>query len=285
MRTANYTTTKIVAAGQVIRVTRYLSAPLAYGFKRKKEDLIEGMPSRAERRRNAKKAYWAPDRVIQEREDNRRRSMFASASRLRDSVNANVWQYKDKKGRPFIPVFVTLTFRKEIRDIKSANDIFTLFIKRLNFFIGKDKKAQLRYINVIEFQDKNRNGVIHYHTLFFNLPFIYKKKLEGIWDQGFVKIKKVDKIKNLSGYMSKYMVKGFDDPRLDGKKRYFPSRDLIKPTVIRDELVAKAVIFQLPEDKLVKKREFESEYVGEVRTMDFILDRGQTLEDVIDFVL
>lgn len=281
----NYTNTKIVATGQYIRVNKYLDAPIAYGFKRKKEILMEGMPTRAERRQNAKEGYWSPERIAEEREANRKRAMLSSASRLRDLVNANAWQYRDNNGRLFLPVFVTLTFKEDIRDIETANEIFTLFIKRLNFYIGKDKKAELRYVNVIEFQDKNRDGVVHYHALFFNLPYVYKKKLESIWDQGFVKIKKVDKIKNLAGYLTKYMVKGFDDPRLDGKKRYFPSMNLIKPTVVRDELTAKAIIFQLPEDKLHKVREFESVYVGRVKAMDFILDRGETLQDVIDFIL
>tara|TARA_B100002051_G_scaffold276628_1_gene326242 strand:+ start:14119 stop:14970 length:852 start_codon:yes stop_codon:yes gene_type:complete len=280
-----YTNTKIVAAGQIVRVTRYLDEPVAYNFKRKKEIPIEGMSTRAERRRVAKEVYWTPERLEKERELNRKKAMISAASRLRDWVNANAWQYRDVNGRLYLPVFVTLTFREDVRDIETANEIFTLFIKRLNFFVLKDKRAELKYVNVIEFQDKTRDGVIHYHTLFFNLPFVYKKKLEKIWDQGFVKIKKVDKVKNLAGYMTKYMVKGFDDPRLDGKKRYFPSRNLIKPTVIRDELTAKAVLFQLPEKNLHKVREFESVHVGKVKAMDFILDKGETLQDVIDFVI
>lgn len=280
-----YTNTKVVAAGQIVRVTRYLDEPVAYGFKRKKEIPIEGLSSRAERRKNVREIYWTPDRLEKYREANRKKSMISAACRLRDWVNANAWQYRDVNGRLYLPVFVTLTFKEDVRNIETANKIFTLFIKRLNFFVVQDKRAELKYINVIEFQDKNRDGVIHYHTLFFNLPFVYKKRLEKIWDQGFVKIKKVDRIKNLAGYMSKYMVKGFDDPRLDGKKRYFPSRNLIKPITIRDELTAKAVLHQLPEDKLHKVREFESVHVGKVKALDFILDRGETLEDVIDFII
>ena len=279
------TNTKIVGAGPVVTVTRYLDEPLAYDYKRKKEIVPDGMSTRAERRQVVKDVYWTEERREKEREDNRRKAMLSASNRLKELVNANAWQYRDDNGRQFLPAFATFTFAKDVRDVEKANEIFTLFIKRLNFYVYKDKKAELKYVNVIEFQDKNRNGVVHYHTLFFNLPYVYKKKLEEIWYQGYIRIEKVDRIKNLAGYMAKYMVKGFEDPRLDGKKRYFPSKGLLRPTVVRDELTAKAILSQLPEDKLHSKREFESEYVGRVVVRTFILNKGESLEDVIDFVL
>lgn len=120
------------------------------------------------------------------------------------------------------PVFLTLTFKKNIKDIKEANYHYTLFIQRLKYQI----RSNLKYIAVIEFQ---KRGSIHYHCVFFNLPFIQKDKLESIWSHGFSNIQIAKNINDVSKYVSKYMSKQLLDKRLVGQKAYFCSRGLQRP--------------------------------------------------------
>jgi hypothetical protein len=52
---------------------------------------------------------------------------------------------------------------------------------RLNYHIGH----ALKYVSVVEFQ---KRGAVHYHAVFFNLPFIVNDELAAIWSHGFIKI-------------------------------------------------------------------------------------------------
>lgn len=65
--------------------------------------------------------------------------------------------------------FVTLTFSENVESIDYANDEFRKFIQRLNYRLYSTKKASLKYLATWE---KQKRGSIHYHVIFFNLPFI-----------------------------------------------------------------------------------------------------------------
>jgi len=127
-------------------------------------------------------------------------------------------------------LFVTLTFKKNVIDIKKANYEFKKFIQRFYSFMGKKYK----YITVIEFQ---KRGAVHYHTLLFNVP--YKKDLHleitKLWKNGATDIQSIKHIKNLSAYISKYIRKGFFDKRLNTNKAYFCSRSCIYPQEWKQE--------------------------------------------------
>jgi len=126
------------------------------------------------------------------------------------------------------PVFLTLTFKQNLKDLKVANHQFTNYIKRLNRFIG----FKAKYITIIEFQ---KRGAIHYHSVYFNLPFIKINILEHkIWKQGWtniqaIKEKDLTKIKHVGAYISKYLEKQNIDKRLIGQKCYFTSRNIKHP--------------------------------------------------------
>ncbi len=179
-------------------------------------------------------------------------------------IRSNSFNWFDKNGKPYLPVVLTLTFKDEIRDIKTANSIFTDFIQRLNYSVNLNerglgnklsKKNLLKYSAVIEFQDKNRGGVIHYHMIFYNLPKMKKiyDRLTNIWGKGYFWVGAKRKQKNLSStdnskdlkkiveYFTKYIVKSFDDYRLRNKKKHFNSRGLLKPI----ELEVEELIFML----------------------------------------
>lgn len=130
--------------------------------------------------------------------------------------------------------FITITFKENISDINYANNEFKKFIKRLNYEIYKTKEAKLKYIAAWELQ---KRGSIHYHIIFFSLPYISHSKLKKIWTLGSINIKKinVDKAENVGRYISKYFEKSLDDPsyleNYINKKRVFKSKNLKIPRI------------------------------------------------------
>ncbi len=106
-------------------------------------------------------------------------SLLSSARRAKRNISrlirCNAFKWADNDNKPYMPIILTLTFADEIRDIEKANDLFSNFIQRLNYSVNlvergyfkkEAKKNLLKYSAVIEFQDKNRGGVIHYHIIF-----------------------------------------------------------------------------------------------------------------------
>lgn len=128
--------------------------------------------------------------------------------------------------------------------IEKANKTFNVW--RTNFKLRY--KKDFKYICVPEFQ---KNGTIHYHLL-TNIQYddfkllneeemnIYKKgkrksgwlKFRTLksWKYGFSNVQDMKNM-NVVGYLTKYMTKDIDN-RLFGYRRYFYSRDLIKPCVL-----------------------------------------------------
>lgn len=123
--------------------------------------------------------------------------------------------------------FVTLTFNNsmgfDIKDVKQCNSYFHDAIRRLRYLY-----PYLKYVAVVEFQDKNDRGAVHYHVI-CNLPYIKKVELSEIWGGGYVKINRIDKVDNVGAYVVKYMNKDIDDVRLQGLKAYNCSKGLQKP--------------------------------------------------------
>ncbi len=124
--------------------------------------------------------------------------------------------------------FITLTFKENIEDIEYTNNEFSKFMRRLNYQIYKTKKQQLKYLAVWE---KQKRGAIHYHIIFFDLPYIKNKDLKEIWGHGFVKINKidVDSKDNRGRYVSKYFSKDIDIKN-HKQKSFFKSQNLNLPT-------------------------------------------------------
>lgn len=194
--------------------------------------------------------------------ENRKKTMQRAKTNLRRIVNSNFGQY----GKHLTSKFVTLTFGQDIQDIKEANQEFTKFIKRLNYYVFKTKKANLKYSGVIEFTEKGR---VHYHVVFYNLPYIPGKKIADIWENGIIDIKKIDNVDNVGAYICKYMSKDNEDPRLEGKKCYFNSRDLMKPEEITDKKRVEALLQALPLKHLKYRKSFDNEYTGTTNYYQF----------------
>lgn len=199
----------------------------------------------------------------EDKEKNRDDVLRRARQAIRRTVNSNVWAYGDCS-----PKFVTLTFRDNITDIKQANYEFTKFIQRLNYAVYGVKTACLKYTVVIEFQER---GAIHYHTIFYNLPYMPSNKLADIWGCGFIKVNKIDDIDNVGAYVCKYLTKANDDTRLEGKKCYFNSRGLKKPEEITDDKKIDDLISHLPRDKITYSAEFDNEHIGSIRYTQYHL--------------
>ncbi|HFU4373949.1 TPA: hypothetical protein ACGO9F_002062 [Streptococcus suis] len=145
--------------------------------------------------------------------------------------------------RPNWTKFVTLTFAEHVTDREVAMNEFKKFIKRFNYQERKAKRADVRYIGVIEYTKKGR---IHFHVVFFNCPYIPKERLQNLWDNGFVYL---NNIRGMNGsavarYVTKYMAKAFASAEADleelfkkgvetfKQKDYFASTNLKRPQII-----------------------------------------------------
>lgn len=215
---------------------------------------------------------YRPGRSVEASEEqkvlNRLKTMKRARSNLMRLINANVRRWYDDDGRPYEPVFLTLTFAKNVQDIDEANKAFKNFRRRLEYEIN----GKLKYVCVIEFQER---GAIHYHLVIFNLPYIPVSRLAEIWRHGFVKINVIKDVDNVGAYMSKYMGKDVMDERLIGEKCYFSSRGLHKP---KEKALTEEEKDQLAaglSGKEVYKAEFQNEYTGKTVYTQYNLKRQQ----------
>ena len=123
--------------------------------------------------------------------------------------------------------FFTFTFKRNIKDISFANDYFKKFIKRYRYAFAR----KLQYVSIIEFQ---KRGAIHYHTL-CNSPFVPQKEILRCWGAGFVSVNKIKDSRSLGSYCSKYLLKESFDSRFTNKKKYFASRGVLRPIIMKDD--------------------------------------------------
>jgi len=119
-------------------------------------------------------------------------------------------------------IFITLTYAKNQTDIKQAKRDFKLFILKLNYYIG----CKSRYICVPE---RQRRGAIHFHCLFFGLPYIPLTEFKPLWSFGDARIERSRQLRSIASYVAKYVTKNsFDFPK--GTRIIMRSRNLVIPT-------------------------------------------------------
>ena len=184
---------------------------------------------------------------------NREKILNRARTSIRRLVNCNV--QKNSK-------FVTLTFGENITDLNIANYEFTKFIQRLKYKLNKSFK----YLTVIEFQDR---GAVHYHTIFFNMPYICNYDLGIIWGNGFIKINRIDSVTNVGAYVCKYMSKDNADSRLTEKKCYFTSRNLKKPIEILKDTLYEKKLSPLEKDLNSLIPKYTNTFKNEYNSVDY----------------
>jgi hypothetical protein len=145
--------------------------------------------------------------------------------------------------RYYQPQFLTLTFKKQytMSDLILVRREFHLFVSRFNFEFFNSKESKIKYSSVIELSKKY--SAIHYHVLFYNLPFIanlddskegqFFWRLVDTWRNGRVFNRSgIQKARNAGSYLTKYMSKDFAAENLPkGFRLYNNSHGLLKPEV------------------------------------------------------
>jgi len=174
------------------------------------------------------------------------------------------------------PLFITLTYRKNQREISEGFRDFTSFTQSLRYKFG----LSFKYICVPEFQ---KRGAVHFHALFWGVS----KELLGVqrdwpdnaidcyyWDYGFVFVKNTDGHIRIANYLSKYMAKAFQDPRLSNQKAYCGSRNLLRPY---SDSVSDFALSYVMEDWLgvenfpIVKRHYMTQYLGSCDYQRYII--------------
>ena len=228
------TTYKLVISGQLLEFYHY-DNPVFYGPR----------PEEWIKKRNNPYESEEPevyeDKQVETSGGRDLSSVYRAKRNLRRIIGCNSFAWKQENGKPYLPIFFTLTFKDNITDLTTAHKIFTKYNKRFNYFVFENKKANLKYTSVPEFQ---KRGAVHYHVLMFNLPFVVNlyDKLERVWGQGYTNVKSVDNVDGAIRYLSKYIAKSLDDERLLNRKRYFASRDLYKPVVLHNNEAVEEIL-------------------------------------------
>lgn len=117
-----------------------------------------------------------------------------SFNKLKLLINANF------VGNPN-ELWITLTFKNGINDLKQANKMFDKFNKRLHKIYNN-----LVYIVVPE---PHGNGNWHFHLLLKNKSvrkwYLPTSELSHIWSYGFVKVKRLNQSDNVGAYLTSYL--------------------------------------------------------------------------------
>ena len=116
-------------------------------------------------------------------------------------------------------VFVTLTFRENVKDYDTAVKAFKLFTKKL-----RRKLEDVRYIATLEIQ---KRGAYHFH-LMLNAPDVQfaLDNIAPLWQNGIVDIQPVTDVKKAMLYMTKDLVYQSRSHPLFDKRCYFVSQGL-----------------------------------------------------------
>ena len=222
----------------------------------------------------------------------------AYTKEVRERVDGLFWSNINKHCPRTSPKFVTVTFKENVQDISKAYHEFKKFIQRFNRHAGKAFNVKnLEYLATLEFQDGTRKkdlkekyeskgqnfysvdhmGCIHFHMIFFNLPFIEKEKLAELWGNGFVNIqscragRKGKKEGEMLSELVKYITCSDFDLRVMGQKIFTSSKGLNKP--VKEHF---PVWIQQPDTKSYQRVSsvlYDTEHSGRVIKHVFFCDR------------
>lgn len=172
-----------------------------------------------------------------------------SKKKLRRLINSNVSGHD---------LFITLTYKDNMTDIKQGKLDFKNFIKRWNY----RREEKLKYVYVVEFQ---KRGAVHFHCIFFNVGFISNKELSDLWGKGFVKVNNIDNCDNVGSYVVKYMQKDLVDDRLKNSDLYGRSKGNLKnPIEIKKPSEVSALLDSLTGIVPSYSVDFVSDYFGNI---------------------
>lgn len=172
--------------------------------------------------------------------------------------------------------FITLTFNNDqqhdLKDVQACNAYFKKFVQRVRW-----KYPDFKYVAVIEFQDRNGRGAVHYHMI-CNLPYVDHTQIASLWAGGFIKINRIDKVDNVGAYVVKYMTTDMDDLRLMAQNAYLHSKGLEKPREVCTWNVEQRQEWQELHDALEKETPsyaatYESDVAGHMEYRQYNFNR------------
>lgn len=131
------------------------------------------------------------------------KSLRETTKRLRRLINAN-FDGADNE------LFVTLTYRENMTDVKRLYKDFDKFYKRLKY---RYRDIEFRYISVIEPQYR---GAWHIHLLLkaLNRDYLFidnDSVISELWGHGFTKTKRLNGVDNVGAYLSAYLTDLIDE--------------------------------------------------------------------------
>lgn len=225
---------------------------------------------------------------------------------IRRLINANCFRWFKPNGERCRPLTLTLTFAENIQDLKTANYEFTKFIRRLNYEANKieGRDVKISYVKYLGVFEKQKRGAIHYHLIFFNLPYIENiyDKMRNIWGLGridvggqhksMVKVKSQVKLKRIIDYFTKYIQKSVLDENLKHQKRYIASRDLLKPVEQYSDEVISIIRGYLGDELMTYYYDSEADentdpipYIRTLKYIQYDLSTNKRLSEKIDELL
>ena len=125
-------------------------------------------------------------------------SVSQSLRKLRDIINANLTD-------PAAALWVTLTYKENMRDTERLYKDFHAFWKRLRRYLEKQRHPPAEYIAAAEPQGR---GAWHLHCLFLfpgKAPYIANADMAKLWGQGYTKTKSLKGVDNPGLYLTAYL--------------------------------------------------------------------------------
>ena len=122
--------------------------------------------------------------------------------RARQNVRRIIWCNQGQYTK-----FLTLTYAKSVLDQKKVKHDITMFVKAMRR-LGYDMK----YLYVLEHQKErglkeDNAGSLHVHMVVFIDKFIPINDIKRCWKHGTFDINKIENVRNLAAYISKYITK------------------------------------------------------------------------------
>lgn len=252
---------KVIKSGHIYEIYKYEYEPKKSNSKKEESDINDWFE--VDRTEEMNLVLEITDQ--QKKEKNATRRSIRARNMIRRLASSNF----DSSSK-----FITLTFKKNETDLTAAHLHFDKFIKRLKYYLRKEKQHDnLKYICVVEFQ---KRGAIHYHMI-SNMPYVKNSTLAEIWRHGFVKINRITHVDNVGAYIVKYMTKSGGDERLEGRKSYFTSKNnLERPHEFKGE-VAVAILEALKHEKKVFSSSYTTEYLGQCFYTEYNLNRKEII--------
>jgi len=234
--------------GREVEITRYERQPVLIRRNRVSRKIDDGVSTVGSLLPDGSAVPALPEKPKVKSEGSIRR---ASLSFMR-LVKTNLYGFG-------VPVLATLTYGPNMEDIREARKDFNAFARRA----GRQFGDQFAYIVVMEFQQR---GAVHFHGFFWGLPEGAARTerstrlVASLWKKGFADLVQTDGHQKLAWYLSKYFTKGLQDHRLWRRRVFVASKNVLRPTVTRDAIIAALELST--EDIRIYEKEYDTLWLG-----------------------